>query len=435
MPIKVSALIIALLLPVSLSLAADRVYRDQAIKTASWIEASAVKTPQGNAWPTDPLDAKTLSTNLYGGVSGIVLFFLEAYRSTGNSLYLDDVRRGADYLVAALPDEKETGLYEGVAGIGFALNEVFKATRDEKYRTQALKCVQTIKDKTIRSGKGIEWSAVTDIIGGSAGTGLFLLYAARELKDPAARELAVQAGERLIELGKREAGGLKWAMDPTFKRLMPNFSHGTAGICYFLATLYKETRKKEFLDASLAGARYLQSIAATEGNACFIFHDEPDNKTLYYLGWCHGPVGTTRLFYRLYEVTGDKQWMDWVKKLARGLLDSGIPEKPTPGFWNNVGQCCGSAGVGEFFLSLYRVTHDSEYLSFSKRVTANLLTRSTEDKNGLKWIQAEHRIKPELLVAQTGYMQGAAGIGMWLIHLDDFEQGKKSKLTFPDNPF
>ena len=31
--------------------------------------------------------------------------------------------------------------------------------------------------------------------------------------------------------------------------------------------------------------------------------------------------------------------------------------------------------------------------------------------------QAEHRVRPELIVAQTGYMQGAAGIGSALIHL------------------
>ena len=32
------------------------------------------------------------------------------------------------------------------------------------------------------------------------------------------------------------------------ERLMPNFSHGTAGIAYFLARLYEETHDKAFLD-------------------------------------------------------------------------------------------------------------------------------------------------------------------------------------------
>src|SRR5262249_5421729 len=163
---------------------------------------------------------------------------------------------------------------------------------------------------------------------------LFLLYAARELKDPSALELATLAGRRLIELEKADAGGLKWAMDSKFPRLMPNFSHGTAGVAYFLATLYSATKDEEFLRAAIGGAKYLQSIANTEGDACLIFHNEPDGKNLYYLSWCHGPAGTARLFYRLFQVTGDRMWMNWVKKAARSIVNSGIPEKQTPGFWN-----------------------------------------------------------------------------------------------------
>ena len=127
--------------------------------------------------------------------------------------------------------------------------------------------------------------------------------------------------------------------------------------------------------------------------------------------------------------------MNWVRKSARGIIESGIPEKQTPGFWNNVSQCCGSAGVAEFFLNLHRVTADHTYLDFAKRVTAQLLSKATRDRDGMRWIQAEHRVRPELLVAQTGYMQGAAGIGMLLLHLDGFQRGKKPSIIFPDSPF
>ena len=37
---------------------------------------------------------------------------------------------------------------------------------------------------------------------------------------------------------------------------------------------------------------------------------------------------------------------------------------------------------------------------------------------GLKWIQAEHRLHPDRLTAQTGLMQGAAGVGLTLLRLD-----------------
>ena len=410
-------------------------YRDVALEAARWIRASAAPADQGSVWPSDPRDSKSVNDSLYAGTPGVILFFLEAYRSTGDQSFLKDARSGADHLLATLANEKESGLYTGIAGIGFALTETFKATGESKYRQGALRCAQLLGERARKVGKGIEWNDTTDIIAGGAGIGLYLLYAARELKEPAFRELAIQDAHRLIELGMPEENGMKWRMNPSFARLMPNFSHGTAGIAYFLATLYQETKSREFLDAALAGAKYLRAVARTDNDVCLIFHNEPEGKDLYYLGWCHGPVGTARLFYRLYQVTGDRVWMDWVKKSARGIIESGIPEKQTPGFWNNVSQCCGSAGVAEFFLNLHKVTGDPAYLGFSKRVTAQLLAKGTRDRDGMRWIQAEHRIRPELLVAQTGYMQGAAGIGVLLLHLDGFQRGKKASIAFPDSPF
>jgi len=415
--------------------AADKSYLTSALDAANWIRSSAIQLDQGKVWPADPLDVKSVNDTLYAGTPGVILFFLEAYYSTGDRAFLNDARAGADHLLATLVSEKESGLYEGIAGIGFALTETFKATSDAKYRQGAQRCAQLLGERARKAGNGIEWNDTTDIIAGGAGIGLFLLYAARELNEPKLRDLAVADGRRLIELGLSEQGGMKWRMSLSFARLMPNFSHGTAGISYFLTTLYQETKKREFLEAALAGAKYLQAVAKTDGDVCLIFHNEPDGKDLYYFGWCHGPVGTARLFYRLYQVTGDSQWMAWLKKSARGIIQSGIPEKQTPGFWNNVSQCCGSAGVAEFFLSLYRITRDVTYLKFSKRVTEQLLSKATRDDQRIRWVQAEHRVKPDLLVAQTGYMQGAAGIGMLFLHLDSFQRGKKPSITFPDSPF
>jgi lantibiotic modifying enzyme len=415
--------------------AEDRPYLNAAEKAAAWIRASAVQTTEGLVWPADPKDPKSVNTTLYAGTPGIVLFFLESYRATGLEADLRDARGGADALLAALPTENGMGLYEGLGGVLFALEETFKATGDQRYRQGFLDGLKRIRERATQKGAGTEWNSVTDIISGSAGTGLVLIYAYHETKDRSWLDLAAGAGRRLVELGRPENGGLKWAMDPDYPRLMPNFSHGTAGIAYFLARLYQETGKKEFLDAALSGAKYLLSIADTEGGVCQVFHHEPDGKDLYYLGWCHGPVGTARLFYVLSEATGEKSWLEWVRKSANTLLKSGLPEKETPGFWNNDGICCGLAGVGEFFLDLSRGLRDKSYFEFCRRVTARLLAKASVEDGRMFWVQAEHRVRPDFLVAQTGYMQGAAGIGMFLLRLDAAELGKKETMIFPDSPF
>ena len=427
--------------PASQRAATERPYLAAAIDTGRWLRSTAVKTSQGTIWPADPAapNARTLPVNatLYSGTPGVVLFFLELHRATGRPEDLWDARAGADHLLSTLDDKATSGLYTGAAGVGFVLGEVYKATKDTRYLDGVRRSVEILEKTAVVRGAGVEWTPVTDIISGSAGTGLYLLHAARELKMRQATDLAVRAGKRLIELGQPEAGGTKWPMSPSMARLMPNFSHGTAGIAYFLARLYEDTKDKTFLDSAISGARYLQAVAKTDGDMCLVFHHEPeaDGKDLFYLGYCHGPVGTARLWYQLAKVTGDPAWMEWVHKSARGVMKSGIPEQQTAGFWNNVGQCCGSAGVAEFFLNLHRLTGSKEYLAFAERVTAQLQAAATRDERGLHWMHAEHRVRPKETSAQTGWMQGAAGIGGWLLRLDAFQQQREWPLRFPDSPF
>lgn len=410
-------------------------YRDVAVDAAKWIRSARVETLFGYAWPSDPRDPSSISTALYSGSPGVVLFLLELHAATGEAGYLAEARRGADELMTKVPSETQMGLYEGVAGLGFTLGETWRATKDEKYRKAALSTVRILTDKAGEVGKGVQWNNSTDLISGSAGIGLFLLYAADTLKDDKATWLAVRAADRLLELGIPDKGGTKWAMDPNVPRMMPNFSHGTAGIAYFLATLGKTTNGRRFVEGAVAGGRYLQAIAKTEGDICLVQHNQTDGLDLYYLGWCHGPAGTARLFYQLSQATGDQTWMTWVKKSANAILTSGIPEQRTPGFWNNVSQCCGSAGVAQFMLDLHGATRDPKYLAFAEKMTADLLARATRDDRGTRWVQAEHRVRPEQLVAQTGYMQGAAGIGTWLLRLDAQQRKRAPFVKFPDSPW
>jgi len=417
--------------------ATQRPHLDVAKNVACWIEASRIVTEHGVTWPADPADPNSVGTTLYTDSPGVVLFLLDLYHATGDSAYLESACAGADHLMAQRPAEGEVsaGLYTGTAGILFCLQETFRASGRREYGEGARRSLERLHLAAQEVGSGVTWDSVTDIISGSSGIGLTLLYADRAMSKDTSTDLAVLAGRRLLDLASSEAGGLKWSMAPEYARLMPNFSHGTAGVAYFLASLYEVSGDREFLDAAIGGARYLQAVARTDSDSFSVFHNEPDGLDLYYLGWCHGPPGTARLFYRLANLTGDDDWMSWVYRAARTLMQSGIPEQQTPGFWNNVSRCCGHVGVGEFMLSLYRVSENDTYRDFAQRVTTDLLRRASEDASGVSWVQAEHRSRPELLVAQTGYMQGAAGIGTYFLHLDALEQGTDPAIVLPDSPF
>ncbi|MDQ6887142.1 MAG: hypothetical protein M3068_07575, partial [Gemmatimonadota bacterium] len=416
-----------------------RRWLDAALEVDRWIRASRIVTDHGIVWPADPRTPSSVSTDLYSGTPGVLLFLLELHAATGDPSLLEEACAGADWLITQLPvgaSERTTcGLYEGLAGTSFVLQRVHEASGRPVYREGALRALAGVHHSARPAGAGVEWSESTDIISGSAGIGLFLLSAARSWKDEGSHDLAIRAGRRLLELARPDHGGLYWRMDPTFPRLMPNFSHGTAGVAYFLATLGHESGDREFLDAAVGGARYLEAIAHRDAHGCAVQHHDGDGSSLYYLGWCHGPVGTARLFSQLARATRDPEWDAWVRRFAAGISDSGIPEHRTAGFWNNISQCCGNAGVAQFFLDLHLAGGEPAYLAFSRRVTEDLMHRATRDSSGLFWVQAEHRVRPEWTIAQTGWMQGAAGVGAWLLRLDAFERGARPVITLPDSPF
>jgi lantibiotic modifying enzyme len=107
----------------------------------------------------------------------------------------------------------------------------------------------------------------------------------------------------------------------------PNFSHGTAGIGYFLSELYEATKDERYLLSALAAGHYLQSIVSkAESSQYLIFHDDAGGRNLFYFGWCHGPAGTGRFFYRLSQLTNDPRWPTLVRNQAMTLMASGIPE-------------------------------------------------------------------------------------------------------------
>jgi len=187
---------------------------------------------------------------------------------------------------------------------------------------------------------------------------------------------------------------------------------------------------------AIDGAKYLSSLASLQpATRCLVPHDLPEQNDLFYLGWCHGPAGTNRFFYELFAVTNDSQWKMFANAAADSVLHSGIPERQTPGYWNNLSRCCGAVAVGEFFLARYRLNKESTDRAFAIRIGEYLKSRAQADGAGLKWIQAENRIEPDNVQAQTGLMQGAAGIGLFFIHLTELDGNAETANRFPDSPW
>jgi hypothetical protein len=141
--------------------------------------------------------------------------------------------------------------------------------------------------------------------------------------------------------------------------------------------------------------------------------------------WCHGPAGTSHLFAALAlagvdEVAGLP--VTWLRqRCLDAILASGVPQRLRPGFWDNDGRCCGTAGVGDVLLDAAQDCADpvraGGLLHAAQTMADAIAGRAIRDQAGTYWRFTEHRRDPSLLPPGTAWMQGAAGIAAFLLRM------------------
>ena len=416
----------------------NRPYLDLAIRCATWIDTSAQRSEKGVAWPAVPAKPVAIGLDYYNGMPGVVAFFANLYQATGDEKWRERAQQGGAYLLADSKGRERSlggGLYTGLAGLATTYRTLETTKVGPQWGDAAREAAKHLSAMARPIADGVEWADSNDIISGTAGTGLFLIDASVAWKDNALADLAIKAGKRLLKTGQPAEGGLMWFPSTVLQRNYPNFSHGTSGVSYFLATLHQQTKDQAFLDGALAGARYLEAVATKRDGGRAIFHVSGGGEDRFYLSWCHGPVGTARLYFRLNQISGDAKWTPVIDELTKWVMTSGAPEQQSAGYWNNISQCCGAVGIGQYCIDLSRHHRSVQVDKLRERVIATTKSKATDDEKGLRWVQAENRVSPENVMAQTGFMQGAAGVGTFFLQLDAFSRGQKWPTPLPDTPW
>lgn len=427
-------------------------YMSSAREAARFIRSQKLEDQQ--AWRRHDAPDAGSDHSLYHGSCGVILMLLELHAAGADPAALDEAVAAGEAVQAYVrrKDWLSVSPSRGWPGYAFALNELARASGRDDFRATAAACLDRLFRQAVDLGAGIGWvepmpfSEITGMTGdreiydqsvGAAGAGLVLLYAHVEDLHPEALDRAVAVGERLLEVAEPDPDGLRWRMmaDMPFAFTAPNFAHGGAGVGYFLLQLHRATGEARYLEAAREAARYALSRATPAGpRGRLICHTEEARKPIFYLGACHGPAGTGRLLLELHAVTGEAEWLDAARALMEGLLSTGAPEARSKGLWNNHGQCCGDAGIGDFALLMAERTGESTWLDLAVRCADVIVAHAERTGEGLRWRDAEHRDRPEFVQAQTGYMQGAAGIASFLIHLATTQAGAPVKIPLPDYP-
>jgi lantibiotic modifying enzyme len=400
-----------------------------------WVTDAAVPVPGGLAWPETRQPDGRVSDDLYDGTAGVLMALSEARLSgipdfgtfaagaVGRLSYLGGADPAGDGTPAAgdpanpPPDPRRAELYIGLAGYPVALRAWAAAAGD---RAAAATADQTIAwlARLVVAGQPV--SEHRDLIIGEAGILLALVTMGR---GPDVGQAAGWIADRLAAAARwpdgEPHGGPDWTMDDSFAYSMPNFSHGAAGIGFALAAASGPLSRPDLLGLAAAAGRRLERLGRRPDGTLTVPHSIPQHPQAdpVSYGWCHGAAGTSRLFTLLEQLRPGEGWAGCAAAARAAIRASGLPARLWPGFWDNLGQCCGTAGVGEAALDHYQDTGDRDWLDFADVLATDILRRAIADGGGVRWSHTEHRLSPPELEPVVGWMQGAAGIAAYLFRL------------------
>ena len=303
----------------------------------TWLLGLAQETTNGLGWTGRP-DDDELDPTLYSGTSGIVITLLEAHRHFGDDRYAEAALRAGREVAAAVEDAEHASMYFGLAGMAFALHAVGERLGDPEGTAAAEHALEVVRERF----DGERWSDQFELLGGNAGIALAALATGDT-------DLATLAVTPYLRTAEPTAHGVQWEVRSGTPARFHHISHGTLGIVQALAAVGAATTRPDLVDLALAGAADVVSRDETGGSGFLVPHSDPQHRPelieRYSYGWCHGPAGDGQVFRLLGAITGEPAWDRLVERCWRTVVESGLPRRLRPGFWDNSGRCCGTAGV------------------------------------------------------------------------------------------
>jgi hypothetical protein len=390
-----------------------------------WLLGSAVVAPEGLTWPGWP--GGGADPTLYSGAAGIVITLLEAHRHFGGSRYADAAIRGARAIAAAAVEWPSCSLYFGLTGMAVALHAVASQLGDGA----AGRAAQRALDRVTAAFDGQRWGPQYELLGGNAGIALGAL----SMGDTGLAELAATPYLHTAEVTR---AGVTWENRTGMSARRHHISHGTLGVACALAATAAAAGRPDLMDLALTAVAGVLARNVAGAAGFLVPHSDPrqvhPGLERYSYGWCHGPAGDAQAFRLLHRLTADERWVALQDRCWHTVTASGLPRRVRPGFWDNNGRCCGTAGV--LALACDRAAEAGDGLGFAAVLAADLRERAVIDTAGARWHNHEHRAIPSTLAPRTGWAMGSAGIVRELLRSGRVSTGGDPSyaVAWPDHP-
>ncbi|MBI4862354.1 MAG: type 2 lantipeptide synthetase LanM [Candidatus Riflebacteria bacterium] len=376
--------------------------REQAIHSpdsgASWIGLGYL--PMAERFQLQPTGA-----DLYGGFTGIALFFAALAQTTGDDgfggLALDALRtlrrESGDRNIREFASWAGIGGASGCGSIVYGLVRTGQLLGDPSLTDDATKFAAHISPELIDADTAL------DVISGSAGAVLGLLALYDAAGEQWVLDRAIACGQHLLRSRVPTPAGHRAWRTRTVARPLTGFSHGAAGIAYSLLRLFERAKDPDLEAAAIEGLAYERSLFIPAAGNWPDLRESTDlqGQALHRTAWCHGAAGITlaRLGGLMALDTPD----------IRAEIDIGLETTCGFGAGGFDHLCCGGMGRVEALIEGARRLGRPELLAAAHRHVAWAVRRAQR--------AGGYRTQSGLGLVDPGFFSGTAGIGYTLLRL------------------
>ena len=337
------------------------------------------------------------------GAAGNALFLANLAAATGEKRYATLARQGLASAHAALRLVLGSKLRElaGVSGYAGSFGLVYALAASGVQLGDEELIQQACSLALEYTTEQLEQEQNPDFLTGVAGTIAILTYLWRLTADSRLLDRARALGRACARTAVGEFARNGWQV-PFFKRPLLGMAHGSAGIAAAHIRLFQATGEEDFLRSALAGMQHERDHFQPEDRNWPNLQEEP-GRISYMTGWCAGApgIGLSRLICRA-ALPDDPG-------IAQEIEDAIATTR------NNLGGrshhlCCGESGRLSFLAAASRELNRPELRS--EALTAALTMIDNVDRQNY-WYLQEFCEK----VTVTGILGGVPGIGLTLLAL------------------
>lgn len=360
----------------------------EAIRIGDEILSRAEHDTHGMFWKTMSVDKSynllwSHSENIYSGVSGICMFYIELYKLTKSEKYLDAATAGIRWVDqhCQINPTHYFAFYTGRMGVSFAMIKMYELLNESSYLDKALRIAEPCESF-------LKEFHFDDLLNGTAGTILGLLHLHAATEEKGILEKLNLFVEHLIENAHHGPVGLYWDRSHNNIRGLCGFSHGAAGIGYVFLELGHYFQNDAFYWIAEQAFAYenhwydgktgnwpdfRKGIWQSGDNEKFQkAYLENDKNFFTQTGdmnaWCHGAAGIGLARLRGYQLL-QKYSEDVDKALQKTTLTNVNSDNPHMTFT----LCHGGGGNADLFLQAFQLQKQNQYLNLAERVAEKAL--------------------------------------------------------------